>query len=122
MHLAKFCFSMYRHQGVPGVVKYLKTSQVMLMQSLAKYKVSDLREIGGRVSRTSSGLPRIIPRVHRDRIRAGDTQVIRVWLSLLALYRVLSYEGQLKTSTITDPGKTLSPKTLRLFEISAAWF
>jgi hypothetical protein len=48
--------------------------------------------------------------------------VIRVWLSLLALYRVLSYEGQLKTSTITDPGKTLSPKTLRLFEISAAWF
>jgi len=52
-------------QGVKGLTLYLKASSVVLQQSLAGYRIDNMTLIGPRVSRTKSGLPRIISRRHR---------------------------------------------------------
>lgn len=95
-------------QGFPGVVKYLKASSVMLQQAVGGDILKDPSALGPKVSRTRSGFPRVIPAIHRARIRAGDPTIIRLWLTLFSIYRVLEFPGTLKLSTITDPGKDIS--------------
>lgn len=95
-------------QGIKGLVLYLKVNTVILQQAASGHKVPDLTEIGPRVKRNQSGLPRIIPKHHRLIIinrRAGWAYLIRFYLTLFSLYRVLSYTGKVKLNTITDPGK-----------------
>lgn len=70
--------------------------------------LDDTGRLGPRVSRTKSGIPRIIPAQMRKRIKEGDVAAIRMWMTLFALYRVLEFPGILKLSTITDPGKDIS--------------
>ena len=53
----------------------------------------------------SGGVPSVIPKDHRKLIRSGDSRVIRFWLTLFGLYRILPFPGKMKLSTITDPGK-----------------
>jgi hypothetical protein len=65
-------------QGEKGATLHLKSCQVLLQQSIAGYKVSDLAELKRRVKRTRAGLPRIIPSGARRRIREGDLQCIRL--------------------------------------------
>lgn len=103
-----FLYRLWSKQGTSGVVKYLKAASVLLQQSIGGHKLCDPGQLGPRVSRTSSGLPRVIPTIHRHRIRSGDLGVIRTWLTLLSLYRVLEFPGKLKLSTITDPGRDIS--------------
>lgn len=60
-----------------------------------------------RISRTRSGLPRIIPAQYRIYIRnrnMGYTVLIRFYLSVFSVYRVLTMVGKPKLNTITDPG------------------
>lgn len=52
-------------QGIKGLVLYLKVNTVILQQAASGHKVHDLTEIGPRVKRNQSGLPRIIPKHHR---------------------------------------------------------
>jgi len=93
-----------RSRGVKGLTLYLKACAVSLQQSLGGHVVPDSFSIAkSRVSRTSTGLPRIIPSLHRDRIRAGDVKIIRIYLSFFNAYRVLTYPGRLKLQSITDP-------------------
>jgi len=40
-------------------------------------------------------------------MKAGSAREIRLWMTLLGLYRVLGFVGVVKTSTITDPGKVI---------------
>lgn len=84
---------------------YLKTAQLLLMQSQAGMKVENPRTLGSAVRRTRSGMPTIIPAHHRARIRMGDPTLLRVWISLLSLYRVIEFPGTLKLATITERGK-----------------
>jgi hypothetical protein len=105
---ARSLANLYRSQGVPGVVKHLKVASVILQQAAAGYRIKDLTELGPRLSRTGTGLPRIIPHQQRQRILAGDSMCIRFWLSLFSIYRVLEFPGIIKTSTITSPGVNLS--------------
>lgn len=65
------------------------------------------------VARTRGGLPRLIPPRHRALIRARDPQVIRFWMTLLGLYRVLSFPGKLDLSSITSPGVELTTSFMR---------
>jgi hypothetical protein len=65
-------------QGDKGTTLYLKSCQVLLQQSIAGYKVSDITELKSRVKRTKAGLPRIIPAGVRKRIRQNDQQSIRL--------------------------------------------
>nr|WAY16597.1 putative RNA-dependent RNA polymerase [Rhizoctonia solani mitovirus 116] len=90
-------------QGIKGTTLYLKSCAVMLQQALGGFKVNDLGKLGPRVSRTNSGYPRLINRVHRTSIRQGDSLTIRLYLSVFNIYRVLTFEGKVDTSSITAP-------------------
>jgi hypothetical protein len=93
----------YKHQGVPGVVKRLKTTNVLLMQRLAGRPHGSAQSAGCGIARTRTGWPRLIPSVHRELLRKGDLATIRLWLTLLGLYRVLDMPSKAKLSTITEP-------------------
>jgi len=101
----KFLQKLSRTSGNNGVVKYLKVAHVMLIQSLPGSELKhNSREIGKvAVSATRDGLPRLIPRAARQRIRQGDPTTIRLWLTLLGLYRILPAKGEVDYSTITEP-------------------
>jgi hypothetical protein len=64
--------------------------------------------LGANIARTRFGVPRIINRRHRQALRSGDVGIIRLWLSLFSLYRVLEFKGSLKLETIIEPGKNIS--------------
>jgi len=98
---------------MPYVVKYLKGCSVLLMQAISGQRLSDPRQLGCAIGRTKSGVPSIIPAVHRKAIRTGDGKALRIWLSFFALYRVLNFPGKLKLSTITAPGPKISSRFMR---------
>lgn len=93
--------SLRRKNGVAFVVKYQKACYVLLQQIISGHKLYDMNGLGLRVSRSSSGLPRIIPAYHRKLILQGNTLIIRFWLSMFSIYRDIKFPGKLKLSTIT---------------------
>jgi len=97
---------MARHRGLKGLVLYLKASQVLLQQSVAKFRVSDLRELKSRPKRNRQGIPLIIPACSRRLIsRDRDIPTIKLWMTLLGLYRIIEFKGKLSLDTILDPPK-----------------
>jgi hypothetical protein len=107
------CSALYRHRGMKGLVNYLKASQVLFQQILGGMRLSDTSELKCRVSRTKYGLPRIIDRDWRFRVRKEENVLImKLIMTMLALYRVLEFPGSLKLKTITDGFKgDLSPNS-----------
>lgn len=106
---------LWKRSGMRFVVIYLKACFTILQQSVGGQRLSDTGPFGARVSRSrSGGLPRLIPSLHRKRIREGDTSVIRLWLSLFSLYRILDIPGTIKLSTITGES-TANPKVFASF-------
>jgi hypothetical protein len=84
------------------------------MQAVAGHPVRDTSLIAKvRTSVTKGGLPRIIPRIHRERIRKNDIRLIKIYLSLFSLYRVLSYPSITSLKTIIDPGVELNSDFLK---------
>lgn len=116
--IARFCFhchSLYIHNGYTGLVKYLKTSQVLLQQAIGGYVVPDSLELGARVTRSRSGLPYFIPAYQRILIKKGDIPTIRFWMTLYGIYRIIQCKGVLKLSTIIDPGPPIKSRYLNRF-------
>jgi hypothetical protein len=97
---------LFNTQGVQGYVKYLKASSVLVQQVSAGYIIHDLATIGPRVSRSKSGLPRIIPSIYRKRMMNGDVMLIKIILTLFAVFRVAVYNANPKLSTITTSRTT----------------
>jgi len=97
------CGWIMKTQGVRGLCLRLKAYSVLLMSVTAGKKHKDVTVLGPAVSRTKTGLPRIIPVEHRRRIRSGDHLIVRAWLSLFGLYRVLDFKGVFSVDTITAP-------------------
>lgn len=93
--------------GPNGTVKYLKACYVLTMQATGGMKLKSSQSLGIAVSRSSDGLPRIIPRLQRMAIRSGDRKALRIWLSWFSLYRVIEYKSFATLSTITSPGREL---------------
>lgn len=98
---------LHSNLGSKGLALYLKTCFVLLQQSIGGMKDTAPWKIGMNVARNRRGIPRIIDRRDRRLITLGDVTIIRLWLSLLGLYRVLDFKGKLKLNTITDPGLDL---------------
>jgi hypothetical protein len=48
------------------------------MQAVGGMKIKSTQSLGIAVSRSSDGLPRIIPRLQRSLIRAGNVKAIRI--------------------------------------------
>jgi hypothetical protein len=72
----KFLYHLYKSGGFPFIVKYLKTSSVLLQQAVAGARHPG-QPLGAAVATTSTGIPRIIPRELRARIRSRDRKVIQ---------------------------------------------
>jgi len=97
-----------RGSGTRGLAIYLKTCYLVTQQVAGGQVVASPWALGGNVARTRKGLPRIINPQHRTSILKGDLTIIRFWLTLFGLYRVVEFKGALKLKTITDPGVDLS--------------
>lgn len=107
LQFAAFCSRLARKSGIKYLVLYLKASQVLLQQSIGGQKLPDTRPLKVAVSRSRSGLPRLIPREHRLLIKKMSRRTIRLWMTLLGLYRVLDFKGVVSTTTIEKPGKVI---------------
>lgn len=97
-------------QGRVGLVLYLKSATILIQQTLSNYKVDQL---GPRISRSRTGLPRFLPLFVRQRMLNGDTTLIKFILSVLSLYRSIEYVGELKLSSILKAGVVI-PQALIL--------
>jgi len=95
-----------RNKGAVWVVKYLKVSQLALQKSIAGTPVRSLFELEPdmRCGRTvTGGIPKWIPlRDRRLMLINHSPSIIRWYLTLFAVYRVILIPGKLKLSTITD--------------------
>jgi len=98
-----FLHRLQRKNGLPYMVKFMKSAQSLLMQSLGGQRLHNLNPLGLRLARTKAGLPRVIPALHRARLRGGDLWTVRLWQTLFGLYRVIEVPGKLKLGTITTP-------------------
>jgi len=81
VYYVRVLVTIYRHQGMPGVIVNTKAWYVLTMQAVAGMKIPSAQALGPAVARTRTGLPRVIPAVIRDRIRSGDTFLLRIWVS-----------------------------------------
>jgi len=92
---------LHKMQGPAGYVKYLKGTCIIIQQVSSGYKIKDLATIGPRISRTHSGLPRLIPSGWRKRLLV-DHELLKVILTILNLFRVAVYATNPKLTTITS--------------------
>lgn len=108
----RIVFALMNSQGQRGTALKLKVTKLLLEKWLSGDHGTTPHSLGVAVARTRTGLPRLIPAHHRDRIRSGDLGTIRLWLGLLTLYRVMSFDGRHSLLTVLRPGVTLSPSLL----------
>lgn len=98
-----YLFSMYRKHGDTYTVKYLKACSLAISKSIGKEKLESLRVLEPDLALprlTSSGLPKFIPSRDRRLIIGGSVPVIRFYMTLFSVYRVISIPGKLKLETI----------------------
>ncbi|QED55412.1 RNA-dependent RNA polymerase [Duamitovirus hepa3] len=94
-----------KRQGIRGAVMHLKVSGVAVQQAIAGHVLKDLTPLGPRVARDGKGLPRLLPLSWRVEIHKGNTSTMILSLTLISLFRVLTFPANAKLSTITDPFK-----------------
>lgn len=96
------------HSGKKGLVLYLKSCSVCLQQAAAEHLLNDLTPLKYRISRTKgSKLPRIISVRHRLIILnklPGRYILVRFYLTLFSLYRLIYFQPIEDLSSITDSG------------------
>jgi hypothetical protein len=102
------CSRLAKKSGLRFLVIYLKAQYVNLQQAVGGMASVDMTPLGARVARRGSYLPAWIPILHRVRIRANDAKIIRLWMSLFSLYRVIEFPWTLKLATITDSGPNIA--------------
>jgi hypothetical protein len=110
---ARFAVALTKSQGQRGLAIYLKAANLILIRSVSGKRLLNSRDGGMAVAVSHGGLPRLIPASHRARIKGGDISVIRLWLGLFTLYRVLAFRGRLSIKTIISPGVEI-PESLML--------
>jgi len=96
---------MDQKHGSLFVVKYLKACQIAVQRKVSGLPFKSLREIEPdyplpRLSK--SGLPVIIKLADRRAICVNGINTIRLYLSIFALYRIISAPVKAKLNTITD--------------------
>jgi hypothetical protein len=96
---------MNKAHGEVYTVKYLKASQLAIQKKIAGQPLKSLREVEPdypfpRLSK--SGLPSIIGTVDRSSICNSSFRIIRMYLSIFSIYRVIKLPFTPKLNTITD--------------------
>jgi len=74
------------------------------MKATAGDQVKDLSPFGVRVARTGKGIPRWVVPAHRKAVLDGSVPIVRLWITLFGLYRVLEFSKPFSVKTITTPG------------------
>lgn len=100
--IARFVF-LHRTQGSKGLVLHLKAVTVLFQQCLGGHRLRDTSGLKSRVSRRGMGLPLVIPSQDRALIRAGDVKIIRFYMTIFNIYRIIEFPGKVNLSTITAP-------------------
>jgi hypothetical protein len=102
----------YRHHGSRYVVAWLKSCHIAVQRKVSTNPMRTLRELERDLPlpRLINGLPSFIGTMDRASIRRRNHNTIRLWLTILSLYRVLDCPGKLKLESITnksnsDPAK-----------------
>jgi len=116
---SNYIYLMYKHHGSTQAVKFLKAAQLAVQKSIAKDKIDNLRQLDDSLFKsklTGYGLPTIIPSRDRKMIAAGSTPIIRWWLTLFSVYRVISIPGKLKLFTIVQ-ASTVSGSIANIAEL-----
>lgn len=104
-NFGQFLVKMTKNHGEVYTVKYLKASQLCIQKKLAGQPFSSMREIEPEFNfprLSKSGLPSIIKLTDRASICNGSLRIIRFYLSLFSLYRVIKIPFNPKINTITD--------------------
>jgi hypothetical protein len=102
------CNRLRKNAGMRMLVIYLKAASVSLQQASGGMRLRDMGPLGTRFARTGSGIPSVIPVLHRVQIRRGNPTYIQFWLTLFNLYRILEIPVKAKLNTITSPS-TMDP-------------
>lgn len=105
-NFGKYILRMRKHHGELTTIKYLKASQLALQKAISKDRIKSLRDLEPDLPLprlTTSRLPRYIPLGDRRAILSGSSSVIRWWLTIFSVYRILSAPSSLKLATITAP-------------------
>jgi len=95
-----------KHHGPVFTVKYLKALTVALQRFIGGSPLSSLREIEPDLPLprlASCGLPSFIPLRERNELKRLTPSVVRWWLTMFSIYRIISIPGKLKLETITAP-------------------
>jgi hypothetical protein len=97
----------YKHHGSTFTIKWLKASHMAVQKKISSHPFQSLREIERDLPlpRLINGLPSFIGTMDRRAIRLNHPGTIRLWLSILSIYRILEGPGKLNLGTITDPFK-----------------
>jgi len=103
MAYAKFVVTLQRQNGWAYVVIYLKACCVLLQQAAGGFKIDNTRDLKCAVSRTRSGIPRVIPPRMRRAVQSKDIWTIRIWLTLFRLYQVIDMRCTVKLESISAP-------------------
>jgi len=114
--LGKRIIYLQEHNGPKKTVAYLKECLRLLQHFMAGSPTSTPQKDGEVRVKSRRGLPTIIPGSLRLLIEAKEPNVIRVISTILSIFRIIKYPGQLKLQTITDPFKGMS-STLPLGEV-----
>jgi len=75
---AFFVYKLYAKGGLKYVVIYLKACSVLLQQAAGGQRLSSTQLLGAAVARTKSGIPRVIPILHRRRILSRETKILKL--------------------------------------------
>lgn len=116
-NLVVFLLKMNKNHGSSVTVKWLKSCQVALQRKVAGSPFTSLRELEPSLPmpRLINGLPAVIGPSDRGSIRTGDTNVIRLWMSIFGFYRILEAPYKPKLETITEASPYINEELHRDF-------
>lgn len=113
-------FKYYKNHGASYTIKWLKACHMTVQRKLSSNHCTSLRDIEPNLPlpRLINGLPTFIGTMDRKMIRMNHKGTIRLWLSILNIYRVLEGPMNLKLNTITDPFLGDRPTIERIISVS----
>jgi len=97
-------FKYFKNHGASFTIRWLKACHMSVQRKLSSNPCTTLRDVDPQLPlpRLINGLPSFIGTMDRKMIRMNHPSTIRLWLSILSIYRILEGPLNPKLNTITD--------------------